>query len=167
MMLREGDIVLIRSRWWLRWLCEYDHAALVWSRQPRLEGEVRHFYSLEAGFSGVRAYRYGHWPREWIVLRPACDIRVSYDAVTQAMRWLGDPYAIWHLPAVFRRMWTNRRQIRTSTDKLRVCTELCRDAYLSVGLDLTPGIARPSPDDIFYSEFVEFVGSSDNMEVIE
>lgn len=27
---RDGDIVLVRARWWLRPFCRYDHAAILW-----------------------------------------------------------------------------------------------------------------------------------------
>lgn len=144
MNLRDGDIALVRSRWWLRWLVQFDHAALVYSRQPRLEGEARHWYTIEAGFSGVRDWRYGHWPREWVVMRPLCLPGVAYDAVSAAMTWRGDPYAWWNLPAIFRRAWSQR----VETAALRVCTELVVDAYRAVGLDLCPGLPSPTPDDI-------------------
>ena len=158
--LRDGDIALIRARWWLHPLTEYDHAALVWTWQPRLQGEAQYWYSLEAGFSGVRAYRLAHWPRPFVILRPVCELRVSYDALTQAMRWLGDPYAWWHLPAVFRRIMERKRgkQNINTLSEARVCTELVVDAYRAVGLDLCPGIERPTPDDIADSKRVEHVG---------
>lgn len=167
-VLRDGDIALIRARWWLRPLTRYDHAALVYSRNPRLNGEQRRWYTIEAGPSGVRDWVYGHWPRAWDVYRPLCLPRVAYDAVSVAWQWRGQPYAWWHLSAVLKRMWTNRRQKKQSIARLsqaRVCTELPRDAYLAVGLDLCPGIKRPAPDDIADSRRVEYVGSMESMEV--
>ncbi len=159
---RDGDIALIRARWWLHPLTEYDHAALVYSRALT-------WYSIDAGWTGVRDWPLGQWGRPFVILRPLCDAATSYDAIAWAMTQRGQPYAAWHLPAVFWRMMTKRRKILISADELkpRVCTELVVDAYRAVGLDLTPGVNRPAPDDIYYSEFTEFVGSSNNMEVIE
>ena len=157
--LRDGDIILIRARWYLHPLTRYDHAALLYSR-----GLAR--YTIESGFSGVR-----DWPfpqagtRPWIILRPQCDASTAYDAITWAMTQRGQPYAFYHLPAVLWRMMRKRTEIAVA--QARVCTELVTDAYRFVGLDITPGVNRPTPDDIRYSEFVDYIGSSENMEVIE
>ena len=151
-VLRDGDIILIRARWWLRWLCKYDHAALLYSRNPRLDGEARRWYSIESGFSGVR-----DWPfpqaRPYDIVRPFCMSNVAYDAISVAMTWRGQPYAAWHLPAIFWRMMQSKVQ-RVEVRQARVCTELVRDAYKSVGLDITPGVNRPTPDDIAGSKRV-------------
>ena len=147
-VLRDGDIILIRARWWLRWLCRYDHAALLYSRGTE-------WYTIESGFSGVR-----DWPfpqrRPYDIARPLCVSRVAYDAISVAMTWRGQPYAAWHLPAVFWRMMQSKAQ-RVEVRQARVCTELVRDAYKEVGLDLCPGIKRPTPDDIAGSKRVEVI----------
>lgn len=147
--VRDGDIVLVRSRWWLRWLARYDHAALLYSRNPRLEGEARHWYTVESGFSGVR-----DWPfpqtRAYDVYRPLCLPSVAYDAISWAMTQRGQPYAWWHLPAVIWRMLRKRVEVAQA----RVCSELVVDAFRSVGLDLCPGLPSPTPDDIAESKRV-------------
>ena len=157
MILRDGDIILIRARWWLHPLTRYDHAALLYSR-----GLAR--YSIEAGFSGVRDWP---WPqigsRPWVIMRPQCDASTAYDAITWAMTQRGQPYAFWHLPAIIWRIMRARSYRRIKghiyAQEARVCSELVVDAYRAVGLDITPGVKRPTPDDIRHSEFVDYIGS--------
>ena len=152
--MREGDIVLVRARWWLRWRWQHEHGALVhWRRHAT----GLDWYTLEVGFTGVRDWRYGHWPRPWDVFTVRCEDEVAQAAVTAAMTWRGDPYAWWHLPALFRRTM-QPQEVRAAEG--RICTELVVDAYREVGVDLTPGIEYPTPDDIARSELLVKVGGT-------
>jgi len=155
--LREGDLAVLVARHILQPFVDYDHAALIYPRQPRLVGEVRRFYTIEAGWSGVRCYRYGHWPRAWLVLRPKCSEEVAYDAVTQALKRRGDKYAFGHLRQLLAEVLRRKAGLRAA--ELVVCHELVIQAYRDVGLDLVPGIAIPLPGDLVRSEMVEIIGA--------
>ena len=155
--LREGDVIILTARRILRPFVDYDHAALIYPRQPRLIGEARRFYTIEAGLSGVRCYRYGHWNRPWVVLRPRCAESVAYDAVTQALRRRGDNYAFGHLRQLLAEVLRRKAGLRAA--ELVVCHELVIQAYRDVGLDLVPGVAVPLPGDLVHSEIVEVIGA--------
>jgi len=155
--LREGDIAVLIARRILRPLVDYDHAALIHKRPPRLQGEVAHWYSIEAGPSGIRDWRYGHWNRAWLVLRPRCSAEVAYDAVTQALKRRGDKYAFGHLRRLLAEVLRRKAGLRAA--ELVVCHELVIQAYRDVGLDLVPDVAVPLPGDLVRSERVEVIGT--------
>jgi len=147
-MLQDGDIALIRARWWLRWLCTYDHAAIVWRRQRA--PDVWDYYTVEAGMTGVRSWVMGNWGRDITVIRPITPDNergrsLGYQAANEALRLQGLVYAWGHLARVIGQL-LRRKLLRIQTGV--VCSEFAALAWRLVGVDLCPGVREPSPDDL-------------------
>jgi len=155
--LLDGDIVLVHARWWLRWLCAYDHAAIVW-RRPIIPDEWD-CYTVEAGMTGVRSWRMGNWGRGYTVVRPFTPSNergrsLGYQAANAALRMQGTVYGWMRFARVIIRM-VRRRLARFLPKKMVaaqvgvVCSELVALSWQLVGVELCPGVRTPSPDDLF------------------
>ena len=148
--MQDGDIVLVKARRWLRWLCTYDHAGIVWSYDGA-------WHCCEAGFSGVRSWPMGHWGRGYIIIRPIvaashgspwpCELGILVAADALAMQ--GEHYDLLHLVrAIWRIVKRKFRRPGIAAQAGVVCSELACNVWRGRGVDLCPGVAVPTPDDL-------------------
>lgn len=153
--MKEGDIVLVRSRWGLRWFVRYDHSALM----LKLRGE---WCTLEAGIlRGVEDWFLfpNHWKRPYDVYRVVGDLGISAeDAVHFGWLRKGERYAIEWLPEVLRRAmaaWI-RRQRGYAWAAKTVCTSFVADCWM------LPVSGAPAPDELL--PFLQLVHKVENRE---
>jgi len=138
---RDGDVVLVKARPWVRWLtgARYDHAGMVWWLRGR-------WYTVEAGLSGVRDWTGPHWGRYFEVFRPEWTQQVDGEcAVDAALSRLGERYSFRNLIAV---IWKMLRRRGVGVQAV-VCTELVAASWMAAGVNLCPGNAHPTPDELW------------------
>ena len=150
--LHDGDIVVIESNWFRHFFTSYDHAALLWSRD-------KEWYTIEAVPTGVRSYLLGHWGRPYIILRPRDSTEQGWQAANIALSWLGEPYSFWTLlelawQIIVAKFFRKPIPVRVAVVK-RVCSQLVHDAWLKAGIDITPGVDKPTPEQIALSDVLE------------
>ncbi len=137
---RDGDVVLVRAKPLLEHWAVYDHAALIWTYDQAT-------YTVEAGFSSIRAWVLGHWQRPYDVFRPdGADATSGVLAAHRAIEQLGEGYAFWKLPAIVRKIL--RRPGTVTVAQAMVCTELVTWAWAMSGFDFGSWIEYPTPDEI-------------------
>lgn len=151
-ILREGDIVLVRARTWLRPFAEFEHTALLWRRK---DADWEAWLTVEAGiFEGVAAHVIGHWHKPFIVVRPiGATIAQGRAAADVALMRLGEDYGLCKLlKNIIRELKKRlRRTLRTLgvPSEPEICSTLATWAWRwGASRDVTPGIANPLPDEI-------------------
>ena len=153
---REGDIVLVRATGWLARFVRFSHAALLWKRNES-------WYTMEATpRRGVAGDYPGNWQRPYIIVRPRDTHEIEGAlAADIALERQGEQYGLrdwWPL------LWRKIRELLGLGQARRIlriqdviCSELVSDAWFWVGVDLTPGIDIPLPDDLADAD-VELIG---------
>ena len=88
--MRDGDIILVHSPWWLRWLMKYYHAAIVWNAGPALFGGEL-WFTIEAKWPKVGCWALHNYNRPYDVFRPVSRFDTP---LLDAFSRLGERYSI-------------------------------------------------------------------------